>query len=121
MRAQMRCFAWRLHEERILPSRRRFLMVLWPPAAISGTVTDGHGDPVVGAYVRVLMKIGIGGRDRLAAGPPATTDDLGRYRIANLTRGAYVVALVSVSDTWPSTLTQGALSNLPTQSLASVI
>lgn len=85
---------------------------LWQPAAISGTVTDAYGDPIVGAYVRVLMKTNIGGRDRLAAGAVATTDDLGAYRIGGLTRGTYVVALVSVSESAQSDSTQGALNSL---------
>lgn len=91
---------------------RDIRVALWPPASISGTVIDAHGDPVVGAYVRVLMKTVVGGRDRLAAGPIATTDDHGGYRISSLTKGAYIVSLVSVSESVPAGSTQGALNNL---------
>ena len=76
-------------------------VVLWRPAAITGTVVDEHGERVPGAYVRALYRASIAGRSLLAAGPVALTDDRGAYRLANLPAGAYVVLLPSVQTSRP--------------------
>ena len=73
-------------------------VLLHRPASVSGTVTDEGGEPVVGAYVRVLTRIFVAGRPHLASGPSATTDDRGFYRISNLPPGQYVVSIPSVSQ-----------------------
>jgi hypothetical protein len=69
---------------------------LWPPSTITGTVVDEHGEPVVGVYVRTLAQGHIVGRDVLGAGPAATTDDRGVYRISDLPPGSYIVMVPSV-------------------------
>jgi hypothetical protein len=74
---------------------------LWRPGGIAGTMTDERGEPVIGAYVRVLAFIRVAGHDRVAAGPVTTTDDRGRYRIGQLDPGRYVVMVPSTSATVP--------------------
>jgi hypothetical protein len=93
-------------------------VVMYRPSAISGTVTDEFGDPVVSAYVRVLTQVTVGGGPHLATGPVAKTDDRGAYRIANLPAGKYVVNVpivqVGVTPERAATpLTSGAASPEP--------
>jgi hypothetical protein len=93
-------------------------VVLYRSSAISGTVTDEFGDPVIGAYVRVLTQVTVGGGSHLATGPVAKTDDRGAYRIANLAAGKYVVNVpivqVAVTPERAATpLTSGAASPEP--------
>ena len=71
-------------------------IVLSRPSAVSGTIVDERGDPVVGAYVRVLAEVMVGGVPHLAAGPVTRTDDRGAYRIGGLAPGRYVVSVPSV-------------------------
>jgi len=66
-------------------------ITLWRPGAISGTVLDEHGAPLVGIYVRVLAQLRVAGRSHLAAGFFTTTDDRGAYRVAGLLPGRYMV------------------------------
>ena len=70
-------------------------ITIWPTLGIAGRVTDSYGDPLIGAYVRVLRRIVIGGAPRLAAAPPVTTDDRGAYRVAGLDPGQYIVCVPS--------------------------
>jgi len=79
-------------------------VALWRPGAVSGTVVDEVGEPVVGAYVRALFRVSIGGRARLAAGPVAVTDDRGVYRLPNLPQGSYMVAVASVQRAIPGVI-----------------
>ncbi len=51
-------------------------------SAISGTVIDERGEPVVNVPVRVLTRIPVAGTMQLASGPAARTDDRGVYRVA---------------------------------------
>jgi hypothetical protein len=51
-----------------------------PPAAISGKVTDEHGEPVVDAMVQLVMRVP-GGRKEFVVRKTAMTNDLGEYRI----------------------------------------
>ena len=67
-------------------------IVLLRPSAVSGTITDERGDPVVGAYVRVLTEVIVAGVPHLAGGPAAKTDDRGMYRVSGLAPGKYVGA-----------------------------
>ncbi len=69
--------------------------------SISGTVVDEHGEPIVSVPVRAISRIPVAGTTRWAAGPAATTDDRGVYRIAGLRPGAYVVAVPSVQSVVP--------------------
>jgi hypothetical protein len=71
------------------------------PGAVGGRVLDERGDPVIDAYVRVLVRVLVGGRPHVVAGPHATTDDRGAYRIAGLPPGRYLVQVPSVQSTMP--------------------
>lgn len=87
---------------------------LWRPAVLSGTVTYESGEPIVGVFVRALARIRIAGRDDLAAGPLALTDDHGRYRISGLQPGRYVIQVPSVQMSVPAgTRIPAARSNAP--------
>lgn len=77
-------------------------IALWKGGAISGTVTDERGDPVVGIYVHVLFEIFVSGAKQLASGPLTMTDDRGAYRIAGLGPGTYLVSVPSVAATVPA-------------------
>lgn len=69
--------------------------------AINGTVVDETGEPVVGAYVRALREVFVGGHIHLASGLATRTDDHGIYRIAGLAPGNYIVMVPSVQWTVP--------------------
>lgn len=77
-------------------------VMVWRLGAVGGTVLDERGEPVVGAFVRLLSRVVIAGAPHLAAGPTATTDDRGRYRIAGVTPGAYFVNVPSVQTAVPA-------------------
>jgi len=97
---------------------RNITISLWRHGGISGTVTDERGEPVVGAVVRALAQIRIAGLTRLAAGPMATTDDRGRYRIARLPAGSYLVYVPNVQMTVPADTPPGLLGGLSPQMAA---
>ena len=89
-------------------------VTLWAPGTISGTVRDETGEPVVGIIVRALARIRIAGRDELAAGPIALTDDRGEYRLSGLFAGRYVIQVPSVQMAVPAaTRVSVAASNVP--------
>ena len=56
--------------------------------AISGRVVDSSGQPIMGAGVRAWRTTGPPGGNR-AIGIPAVSNDLGEFRLAGLTAGAY--------------------------------
>jgi hypothetical protein len=74
---------------------------IWKPAVISGVVRDETGEPVVGVFVRALVRIRIHGRSDFAAGPLTATDDRGEYRISGLGPGEYLVQVPSVQASVP--------------------
>ena len=74
---------------------------MFKPATIGGTLVDEAGEPVVGAFVRVLPKIHVAGVPQLAAGATVRTDDRGRYRIPGLASGTYYVNVPSVQNAVP--------------------
>ena len=76
---------------------------LWRWGAISGRVVDERGEPVVGVVVRAFTTGRIAGNTQLVAGPLATTDDRGAYRLSGLRPGRYVVSVLSVQSTVLST------------------
>jgi hypothetical protein len=80
--------------------------------AIGGVVTDEAGDPVVGAFVRALVEITVGGRRQLAAGPTSKTNDRGEYRLTGLVAGRYIVMIPSVQNTVPATATPAEIEGL---------
>ena len=87
---------------------------IWRPAVISGTVRDEGGEPLVGVLVRALARIRVVGRDELAPGPLAITDDLGRYRLAGLQPGRYVIQMPSTQISVPAGTSIGdATSHAP--------
>jgi hypothetical protein len=86
--------------------------------AISGAVFDEHGEPVVGVLVRLIAMLPIAGRVRLAAGPLATTDDRGMYRIVGLAPGRYLVSVPSVQAAVPAQLTSAEIAGLTAERIA---
>jgi hypothetical protein len=72
------------------------------PSAITGTVLDERGEPVVAAYVRVLAQLTAAGVPHLAVGVSGKTDDRGIYRLAGLSAGRYVVEVASVQTAVPA-------------------
>jgi protocatechuate 3,4-dioxygenase beta subunit len=72
-------------------------------AAISGTVTDETGEPVVGVSVRAFRRNLVAGRRLLSpTGLAATTDDRGVYRLGTLAPGEYVVGAPVVQTSTPA-------------------
>jgi hypothetical protein len=71
-------------------------------AAVSGTVSDEAGEPVVGVEIRVFERRYLAGRKRLVAGGTQFTDDRGVYRLGTLPPGDYIVAFVSREVTMPT-------------------
>jgi len=63
---------------------------MWRYGAISGTVVDEAGEPVVNAQVRTLSRDA--GTGRFRKGPTTFTDDRGAYRFGALVAGDYLVA-----------------------------
>jgi hypothetical protein len=75
---------------------------IWRPGAISGTVRDESGEPVVGVVVRALQRVRIQGRDEFLAGPVTRTDDRGAYRLPNLPSARYLIQVPSVQAAMPA-------------------
>lgn len=76
--------------------RRGNLVVwLWKHGAITGTVVDEAGEPLVGIQVTAVRRSMVGGRRRFALGGTGTTDDRGVYRIGRLTPGDYAVGMAT--------------------------
>jgi hypothetical protein len=84
---------------------------LWKYAAISGTVTDETGAPVVGIQVWALRRVFNAGHPtwQRPASPSrdgfAVTDDRGMYRLGVLLPGDYVLAIPTTYETLPSSFT----------------
>lgn len=75
---------------------------LWRQAAISGTVTDEAGEPLVNVTMRAFRRSFVAGRRRYLPAGSASTDDRGIYRFNALSPGDYVVAFVSREVTVPA-------------------
>lgn len=78
-------------------------ILMWPGAAVTGTVTDRDGEPVAGADVQLQRRTTRGDQmsqmlAMLGGVPEATTDDRGIYRIFGVAPGEYLVT-ASVPDT----------------------
>ena len=78
-------------------------ILMWPGAAVTGTVTDRDGQPVAGADVQLQRRTTRGDQMSqmlavLGGVPQATTDDRGIYRIFGVAPGDYLV-MASVPDT----------------------
>ncbi len=85
-------------------------ILLSKPAAISGTILDEAGEPIVGVHVQAIAHILVGGEPAFGSGPLTRTDDRGMYRLAPLTPGAYAVAVLSVPVSVPADARMEALS-----------
>jgi hypothetical protein len=89
------------------------------PAAVSGTIIDEAGEPMVGVPVRVLPVITLAGVEHVANGLIARTDDRGAYRIAGLAPGRYLISVPSVQGAVPGTTTPFELAGVTEQQFAS--
>lgn len=79
---------------------------IWKFGAITGTIRDEAGEPMVEAPVRVLLRTIVAGKRRLTPGAITRTDDRGVYRIASLTPGDYVVAVPSTQASAPQSVVE---------------
>ena len=68
-------------------------IMVWRYAAIAGTLTDEHNEPLVGAPVRVLRRDYVSGRRRLTDSGSDSTDDRGQFRVGSLEPGEYIVVV----------------------------
>jgi hypothetical protein len=66
---------------------------LVPQSVALGKVLDDQGDPVMGAQVTTLASHVVDGRPRFQQTAFSTTNDLGEYRIAGLSRGKYILCV----------------------------
>jgi Carboxypeptidase regulatory-like domain len=83
---------------------------LWKNASITGTVTDETGEPVVGAFVRVLKRSIVGGRVAVQmSGLGRPTDDRGVYRAFGLPPGDYVLCVAQTTTTIPQATVTAAI------------
>lgn len=65
---------------------------VWRTGAITGRVIDEAGEPVVGASVRVLRRVVVGGHMTLQVNDSGrVTDDRGVYRVSGLSAGDYLI------------------------------
>ena len=92
---------------------------MFKPAVIAGTLVDEAGEPVVGAFVRVLPKVHVAGVPHLAAGAAVRTDDRGRFRIPGLPAGTYLVNVPSVQTAVPRASTPEQIEGVPAGGAAS--
>jgi len=64
-----------------------------PPAAIKGTVVDENGEPIINAFVQLLMGVS-GARKEYRVGKTVATDDMGEYRIPDVPAGKYYLFVI---------------------------
>jgi len=93
---------------------------LTPQSVFYGKVLDDQGDPVMGAEVAVFMARVAEGRLSFQRNLAGNTNDLGEYRIPNITRGKYIVCssgnvvprddLVGVQTCYPGPIEGGTAS-----------
>src|SRR5206468_1759636 len=74
--------------------RDRLVITMARPGVIAGRVVDENGDPVEGLILHASQVRYVDGRRRLVdmARFAQPTDDLGRYRLAGLEPGEYIVS-----------------------------
>ncbi len=94
----------------------------WKTGAITGTVTDEAGQPVVGVDVSVFRRSVWMGEVRLvphdAFSATALTDDRGIYRLSNLPPGEYTTAVVTTLTTFPAEVMSALQTTGPIRSQA---
>jgi hypothetical protein len=71
---------------------------LWKDGSISGFVTDEVGEPAVGQEVLALRRSLSGGQTGFLTASRTKSDDRGRYRLAGLRPGQYLVAIPTSAD-----------------------
>lgn len=91
---------------------------MWKHAAISGTIVDEAGEPVIGVPVRTMRRsTTTSGRRRFINAASSSTDDRGMYRIPMLVPGDYVVCVVSTQVAMPASTieeyTRSTLAGVP--------
>jgi protocatechuate 3,4-dioxygenase beta subunit len=72
---------------------------LWKNAALSGTVLDEAGEPIIGIGVRALRRTWLAGRSRFTIAGSGQTDDRGVYRVGALRPGDYIVVIAQTAAT----------------------
>ncbi len=77
-------------------------LLMWRTAAITGTIVDEAGEPVVGIEVRAYRRTFLSGRRGLRQEALSQTDDRGVYRLFNLTPGQYVVGVATTTVAVPA-------------------
>ena len=77
-------------------------IAMWKHAAISGTVIDEAGEPVVGIEVRAMRRTIVAGRRRFNDAGRTQTDDRGMYRLPMLAPGDHIIAIVSTQVAVPA-------------------
>lgn len=81
-----------------VPSSAPLLIKLTPEAVIFGEVKNADGDPIEGIVVRAERWRVQDGRRQLQAEREATTDDQGKFRIAELLPASYYLAFLVASN-----------------------
>jgi hypothetical protein len=64
-------------------------LALLPQGVIAGRVTDEDDEPVSGAFVNLLMRMSVGGQPRTVRVRGAQSNDLGDFRLGNVSPGTY--------------------------------
>ena len=71
--------------------RNDITLALVPQSVISGRITDDDDEPVNGAFVNLLMRVWIRGQFRNVAVRSARSNDLGEFRVADVSPGTYYI------------------------------
>ena len=75
---------------------------MWKHAAISGSIVDEAGEPVIGIPVRVMRRTMPGERRRFINVGGSLTDDRGMYRVPMLIPGESLVSVASTQVALPA-------------------
>ena len=84
---------------------------MWRLSAVSGTVRDDRGEPLVGVSVWALRRSMTSGRPELVfgGGTVEATDEQGRFRLAGLAPGNYAIGVMGSTYTNPSSTVRSIL------------
>ncbi|HEY7444576.1 MAG TPA: carboxypeptidase-like regulatory domain-containing protein, partial [Vicinamibacterales bacterium] len=75
---------------------------LWRLGAIDGAVIDEAGEPMPGVRVRAFRRTTVDGVKRWKETSVSVTDHRGRYRMAELRAGEYLIGVLTVQRTLPA-------------------